>query len=108
MATHPFPTPGLSLPPEIFLNIIEHCNLSSIANLLAANKATFTLITNYQNQIATAVASRDEERLEGCGSYQTCFAHIGTSSEKGLVILRELRSRRTRQACLRMLGAMET
>ncbi len=92
-----------NLPPEILLQIIEQCTISSIVNLLAVNKAKFALVSNYQMQIAVAVL----ERPDSVASYQTCFAHIENPSGKCLALLRELRSRRTRKACLRMLVMME-
>ena len=49
-----------SFPAEVLIMIIEHCNIDTALELRLPNKATNTLVEDYQKQIAAVVANGKE------------------------------------------------
>lgn len=96
-----------TLPPEILLTILTHCTVPCILTLRLLNRSTSSLITTYQNQIASAVVARTSAVEDDCCyAYLTLYAYIEIPfpSSQGLALFRDLRRLRRRKLCLAMLG----
>ena len=72
-----------SLPGEVFVNIIEHCDIQTLARLRLVDKATKALISTFEKQIAATIAARLQPHFKHLISNQSVIP-------SGLQLLRRI------------------